>query len=77
MTTMTANTMNVPVATAGAGRGTVGGLLGRLRTLLAERARYVRTREELAVLTDRELNDIGLLRSDIEDVAQRAARSAL
>jgi uncharacterized protein YjiS (DUF1127 family) len=44
--------------------------------MLAEHARYVRTREELASLTDRELNDIGLVRSDIEDVAKRAASSA-
>jgi uncharacterized protein YjiS (DUF1127 family) len=74
----TANTMNSPLGAAlGAGRGAAtGGLFARLRTMLAEHARYVRTREELASLTDRELNDIGLVRSDIEDVAKRAARSA-
>jgi uncharacterized protein YjiS (DUF1127 family) len=71
--------MNSPVAAFGAGvagRGAAGGLLGRLRERLAEHARYVRTRDELASLTDRELDDIGLVRADIEDISRRAARAA-
>jgi uncharacterized protein YjiS (DUF1127 family) len=75
----TAHTMNSSIATlagSAANRGAADGLFGRLRTWIAEHARYVRTREELATLTDRELDDIGLVRADIEDISRRAARIA-
>lgn len=76
---MTTHTMNSPVGAFGiaaGSRGTTGGLFARLRARIDEHARFVRTREELATLTDRELEDIGLVRADIEDVARRAARVA-
>ena len=46
----------------------------RLGGWFGEQRRYRQTMNELSALTDRELEDIGLSRSDIEDVAQRCAR---
>jgi uncharacterized protein YjiS (DUF1127 family) len=51
------------------------GLVQTVRTRSEEHARYVRTRDELSALTERELNDIGLGRGDIEHVARLAART--
>ena len=51
----------------------IAGLVHRLRARGEEYARYVRTRDELAGLTDRELADIGLVRGDIERIARQAA----
>ena len=51
----------------------IAGLLNRLRARGEEYARYVRTRDELAGLTDRELADIGLVRGDIDRIARQAA----
>lgn len=48
-------------------------LLTRVVTWWNEQRRYRRTLNELSALTDRELNDIGLTRGDIEGVAQRSA----
>lgn len=62
-------------ATPAAG-GIVGRLLHRIGQWLAEQRRYQETLSELASLTDRELEDIGLTRGDIEFVARRCARSA-
>jgi uncharacterized protein YjiS (DUF1127 family) len=53
----------------------VSGVVQAIRTRSEEHARYVRTREELSALTERELTDIGLGRGDIEHVARRAARA--
>ena len=50
-----------------------GSLFGRLVTWLREQRRYRRTVNELSALSDRELDDIGLRRADIEDVARRSA----
>lgn len=52
-----------------------GSLLQRLIAWYGERQRYRRTVNELSALTERELADIGLTRSDIVDVARRSARS--
>ena len=48
-------------------------LFDRLRTRFEEHARYVRTRDELLALSERELEDIGITRGDIEHVARRTA----
>ena len=82
MTTQFANAHGAPGA-AVAGRAAGGGFGGWLAELVrairqrtAEHECYVRTRNELTQLTDRELADIGLSRGDIEHVARRAARPA-
>lgn len=49
------------------------GLVQRVRKWLDESRRYRRTRVELAALSDRELDDIGLCRADIESVARACA----
>lgn len=46
------------------------GFVADLRESAARRAIYRRTVEELSKLSDRELNDIGLARANIEDVAR-------
>jgi uncharacterized protein YjiS (DUF1127 family) len=45
--------------------------VGRFR---ARRAIYLKTLRELSALSDRELNDIGISRYDIEDVARAHVR---
>ena len=55
--------------------GLLGGIVMRLSGWMGEQRRYRQTMNELSVLTDRELEDIGLNRSEIESVAQRCARS--
>lgn len=64
--------------THGAARsgGATGSLLERLSGWLAEQRRYRRTVAELSTLTDRELDDIGITRGDVEFVARRCARGA-
>lgn len=65
------------LAESAAARGntqTTASLFGRLVDLVREHRRYRRTLNELAGLSSRELDDIGLRRSDIEDVARRSAR---
>ena len=54
--------------------GLLGGIALRLSGWFGEHRRYRQTMNELSALTDRELEDIGLRRTDIEDVAQRCAR---
>jgi uncharacterized protein YjiS (DUF1127 family) len=49
-------------------------LLQRAIDWFAEQQRYRRTLNELSALSDRELEDIGITRSDIERVARRCAR---
>jgi uncharacterized protein YjiS (DUF1127 family) len=55
---------------------TNGNLFERAVAWLSEQARYRRTLNELAALTDRELDDIGLARGEVEAVARRSARLA-
>ena len=50
-----------------------GHLVQRIGGWFGEQRRYRQTMNELSALTDRELDDIGLSRSDIESVAQRCA----
>lgn len=51
----------------------IDGVLANLRAHRARRAAFRRTYDELAVLNDRELNDLGLSRTDIPAVARQAA----
>jgi uncharacterized protein YjiS (DUF1127 family) len=60
-------------ARRGEARGFLAGLVQRLQTRGRTYARYVRTRDELVDLSDRELADIGLVRGDIERIARQAA----
>ncbi|MFV0245064.1 MAG: DUF1127 domain-containing protein [Qingshengfaniella sp.] len=56
------------------------GALTRLRVRFAawrhRRAAFVSVRNELGCLTDRELNDIGIARSQIDAIAREAAQNA-
>ncbi|MFD1344684.1 DUF1127 domain-containing protein [Litorisediminicola beolgyonensis] len=49
-------------------------LLSRAATELRLRAEIHRTRRQLSALSDRELDDIGLTRGDIDRAARKAAR---
>ncbi len=51
-------------------------LMSRLQAAARERAVYAKTVRELDRLSDRELSDIGLGRSDIHDVARKTALGA-
>lgn len=48
-------------------------VVARYRAAAARRAVYLRTYEELNVLSDADLNDIGIARSQIEDIARAEA----
>lgn len=50
--------------------------LARLRAAQHRRAVYLRTRDELWSLSDRELNDLDISRSDIVELAREAAAQA-
>jgi uncharacterized protein YjiS (DUF1127 family) len=52
------------------------GLFARLVSWVGEQRRYRRTLGELSQLTDRELADIGLSRSEIDLVAKRTSLQA-
>ena len=54
----------------GGGSSPLRSLFGRVTAWLDEHRRYRRTVEELAHLTDRELEDIGLQRGEIDLVAR-------
>ncbi len=45
-----------------------------VRRYLHTRSVYLRTLRELMSCTDRELDDLGIARSDIEDIARQAAQ---
>lgn len=49
------------------------GVFDRLRRMLADYRLYLETRDELNALGDRALADLGLSRSDVHDIARRAA----
>ncbi len=59
---------------ADANLGLLGGIAMRLSGWFGEQRRYRQTMNELSALSDRELEDIGVSRGDIENVAQRCAR---
>jgi uncharacterized protein YjiS (DUF1127 family) len=48
------------------------GVFARLRETIANRVEYLKIRDELEALTDRELADIGVSRLDVRDVAHAA-----
>ncbi|MGY3437944.1 MULTISPECIES: DUF1127 domain-containing protein [unclassified Marinovum] len=52
-------------------------LVTALKTARARRAIYAQTFSELANLTDRDLADIGVNRSEIRSIAKKHAASAL
>ena len=64
-------------ATRGAAGDTAGTFFGRLVERMGdwfmEQRRFRQTMNELSALSDRELDDIGLRRSEIHNVAQRCA----
>lgn len=64
---MTTLTTNVPTGF---------GLIASLRDALRRRSTYVTVRNELSALTDRELEDIGLHRMMIAEIAAEAAAAA-
>jgi uncharacterized protein YjiS (DUF1127 family) len=70
---MAATTANAH--TSGAASASGGGFLHRLVEGWREHRRYQRTVAELDALTDRELADIGLSRSEVDMVARRCARA--
>jgi uncharacterized protein YjiS (DUF1127 family) len=76
MTTTVANSYRSlgAAASRATGASTGEGLLGRLTTWFSEQRRYRQTINELSTLSERELDDIGLTRGDIESVARRCAR---
>lgn len=50
----------------------IAGMFANMKTAIRKRRMYRKTIEELSALTDRELNDLGLCRSMISDVARTA-----
>lgn len=50
------------------------GLVARIRERIEEERRYRQTLRELSSLSDRELDDIGIGRGQIREVAREAAR---
>lgn len=48
-------------------------LVASVKHTLAQRAEYTRVYNELVVLSQRELSDIGMTRGDVKTVAKRAA----
>ncbi len=49
------------------------GIVETIRTAIERRRLYNRTFRELAALTDRELNDLGISRMSIAEIAREAA----
>jgi uncharacterized protein YjiS (DUF1127 family) len=54
----------------------LGALARRVRERAAEELRYRQAMRELGRLTDRDLDDIGLGRADLPELARRHARAA-
>lgn len=50
-------------------------MINRISTAIRRQAAYARTRNELSRLTDRELLDLGIRRSDIRSVARAGVAS--
>jgi uncharacterized protein YjiS (DUF1127 family) len=48
------------------------GILTQLRHAVMNRLEYLRLRDELEALSDRELSDIGLARHSIRDIARQS-----
>ncbi len=55
---------------------TQSGLFSRLREKVVGYRKYLAIQEELQLLSDRELADIGISRFNIPDIARDAARTA-
>lgn len=53
-------------------RGTISRLAGALPAAYRRYAEYRRTVDALTAMSDRELDDLGLVRADIRDVARKA-----
>ncbi len=53
--------------------GWLGGVLARWTLARERRAVYLKTRNELSAMSDRDLADINLCRLQIEDIARQAA----
>lgn len=70
---MSTQTLNAYHAAA-AGTGLPRGLFARVTAWIDEQRRYRRTLVELSQLSDRELEDIGICRADIDSVARGCAR---
>ena len=60
---------------AAEGRSLFADVMAALRLMKKRRVAYNTTVEELSVLTDRELGDIGMNRSDIRGIARMAAEA--
>lgn len=56
-------------------RGAAFGLFAGLKAFYARQVAYQQSYNELSGLTDRELNDLGIARSQIHGIAREAARS--
>lgn len=69
---MSTQTLNAYDAAAGR-TGPFGGLVARVAAWIDEQRRYRRTVNELSQLTDRELDDIGLDRAEIDAIAKTCA----
>jgi uncharacterized protein YjiS (DUF1127 family) len=52
-------------------------MIGKLHNWIKNRAAYMQTYRELDSMTDRELNDIGIDRSMIEEIASTAIRKVV
>ncbi|MFN3613903.1 MAG: DUF1127 domain-containing protein [Rubrimonas sp.] len=63
----------IAIRTAGARAGFVSSVAARLSLWLRRREAYARTVNELEVLTDRDLSDLGIARCDIRRLAREAA----
>ena len=61
MTFAPAQTISAPKSTS---------IFSRLRDMMARRAIYIQTSQQLIALSDRELNDIGITRGDIARIAR-------
>ena len=66
-------TIASPASPALLAPGRLSGFAGKLRCALASHRRYVATMRALQALSDRQLDDIGIRRIDIERIARRPA----
>ena len=67
------STYNAVAGTRPAENTGLGGLISGISVRMSQYRTYRRTLEELEVLSDRELADLGLVRGQIPSIAYRAA----